>query len=92
MIYVLTHGSVYFIKALQAFSSDALEVLPSEGWKKVVFFSSLLLFSVFELWCHSTLDHSKVLFLYDCVVSQQSFRAQSSLENTVISQHIPLFP
>lgn len=32
----LTHGSVYFMKALQAFGSDALELVSSEHWKKAV--------------------------------------------------------
>lgn len=40
----LTHGSVYFLKALQAFGSDALELVSSEHWKEAVLLAFIFRF------------------------------------------------
>lgn len=84
----LTQESVCFIKTLQAFNSDALEIISGGVRQKMVFFSCLLLFLIFISSCISWVAKKcdSVVIEFGC---QHSSGPQSSLENTVIIQYNP---
>lgn len=87
MVLCLTHESVYFVKTLQAFNSDALEInvwwgQAEDGVLQLLAFIFHFLITVYQQyisWVVPKCDSVVIEF-----VCQHSSGPQSSLENTVI--------